>query len=249
MKNKIAVLSILFALVLIGGYVLGSTSQTVDNVLADEKNDLGNTITVSGEGVIKVKPDIAYINIGVETIGKNSQDAQIENKNKMTSIMSKIKSFKIKDDDIKTIEYNIIAMREYDREKGKSIITGYMVRNVVQITIKDINNVGKIIDRVSEVGANYITNITFSVKDKEKYYLEALKMAMENAKNKGTAIADSFGVKLDKPYKVIEMSNMNYSITGGYRDSFAYLKEKAVNTPISQGELEIRANVNVIYKY
>ncbi|WP_427338943.1 SIMPL domain-containing protein [Caloranaerobacter sp. DY30410] len=249
MKNKAIVLSVLFALVLIGGYVLGSISQTVDNVLADEKDDLGNTITVSGEGVIKVKPDIAYINIGVETIGKNSQDAQIENKNKMTNIMSKIKSFKIKDDDIKTIEYNIIAMKEYDREKGKSVITGYMVRNVVQITIRDIENIGKIIDRVSEVGANLITNITFSVKDKEKYYLEALKMAMEKAKSKGVAIADTFGVKLDIPYKVIELSDMNYSIVGGYRDTFTYLKEGAVNTPISQGELEIRAKVNVIYKY
>ncbi|KGG81207.1 hypothetical protein Y919_02150 [Caloranaerobacter azorensis H53214] len=249
MKNKTFILSALLALVLIGGYVLGSTSQITDNVLADGKDDLTNTITVSGEGVIKVKPDIAYINIGVETVSKNSKDAQIENKNKMANIMNEIKSFKIKDDDIKTIEYSITSKKEYDREKGKSVITGYMVRNVVQITIRDIDNVGKIIDRASEAGANLITNINFSVEDKEKYYLDALKMAMEKARKKGTAIADTFGVKLGMPYKVVEMSDINYSIIGGYRDAFTYLKEDAVNTPISQGELEVRAKVNVVYKY
>jgi uncharacterized protein YggE len=37
-----------------------------------------NSITVSGKGIIKVKPDTAYIRVGVETRGADAKKAQQE---------------------------------------------------------------------------------------------------------------------------------------------------------------------------
>lgn len=245
-NRKTFILSIVLLLVLTVGYLIGGISLNNNEVLASTEADMGNTITVSGEGTIKVDPDIAFLNIGVETENKDSQKAQEENMNKMNKIIEELKKQGIDEKNIKTVTYDIITKRNYNKDDGTNEIYGYIVRNIVEVKINDIDRVGKIIDTVSNTGSNYIRNIRFGIEKEEDYYMDALQLAIKNAEEKAKAMGQTIGVEVNKPYKVIEDSRMSYSVRNYAMDTVMKVKE---NTPVASGQLEINASVNIIYKY
>ncbi len=226
-----------------------SGKATADAVAIRE----GNIVTVNGLGTVKMKPDIAYINIGVQIFDADAKKAQDENGKIMDKVISAIKNNGIKDEDIKTIQYSIHkSFRAEPKPFGgnEDRVEGYYSRNVVQITIRDIDNVGKIIDVAGDAGANTINNIRFGIDDEDKYYSQALKLAMENASVKADAILSTFGAKANKPYRVEERSYGAPPIL--YRDNAMYkaeMAESSYGTSVEAGELEITANVFVEYKY
>ncbi len=231
---------------LIAGVVLIDSFDLMSGDTRANEDSSVKLVTVQGEGTVKVKPDVAYINVGVESSDVDAQVAQEENKEKMDAILKALKDYGLEDDDIKTISYNIWRGVDYRSEVE---IEEYHVTNMIEITIDEIDTVGNIIDVTSGAGANQINSIRFSVSDEKKYYNEALEIAMENAESKAASIMGTFGEKPGKPYKVIESSFGG----GQFREAnVAYdgaMMKSASSTPISSGDLEIKATLSVEYDY
>ncbi|MDI6600851.1 MAG: SIMPL domain-containing protein [Thermoanaerobacteraceae bacterium] len=224
------------------GFVLIFNATWPSTASADETK---NVITVNGEGVIKVKPDMAYVNMGVETINKTAKEAQDKNADAMNKLIQALKGLGITEDDIKTTNYSIYPEQYYDDKTNQNIISGYHVTNMVEVTVRDINNVGNVIDSAGESGANRMYNVRFTISDDSAYYQQALKIAAKNAKDKAEGIAKGLGVNLGAPVKVIEQSS------GGpiVYNNIEYMKAREAATPISSGELEITAQITVDYSF
>lgn len=226
----------------------------VGNLGLFEKEVLGETeiadniVSVNGVGSITVKPDIAYISIGVETENIDAAVAQEENAKNMTAVMDAIKASGIKEDDIKTINYSIYNRYNYfengDKEKY------YVVSNTVEVTIRDISKVGDLIDATAKVKANQISSIRFGISNEDEVYSEALKLAMESAKLKATSIMSTFGEDGKEPGIPSRVSETSY-FSGVVRSEYAMdaSEKSSFQTPISSGELTITANVSVEYSY
>lgn len=223
------------------------SGEAAANNLSGEE---GNVVTVNGLGTVKVKPDVAYINVGVEIFDADAKKAQDDNARIMDKIIDALKNNGIKDEDIKTSRYNIYKTSKYEPSSSKEKrIEGYIATNSVEVTIRDIDKVGKIVDIAGKEGANRINNIIFGISDEEKYYKDALKLAMENASGKAEAILSTFGAKLGKPYRINESG---YGAPIVYRDNRmmeAAVESKSYETPVEAGELEVTARVIVEYKY
>jgi uncharacterized protein len=217
---------------------------------ADDPQIPQKTISVSSEGTVKVKPDMVYINVGVQTENKSSKVAQQENATKMSKVMQVLKDLKIADSDIKTSQYTIYPIETYSEKDQRSYVTGYRVINTLEVTIRDISKVGAAIDAVTANEANTVSNIRFTVADPDKYYLQALEKATVKAKAKADVLAKQFGIKIGLPSQVNETS-------GGYNPPIIYSAMDSVKsgvagapvTSISSGELEIRASVGLVYAY
>lgn len=208
------------------------------------------SISVSSEGTVKVKPDMVYINVGVQTENKSSKVAQQENTTKMNKVMQVLKGLKIADVDIKTSQYTIYPMETYSEKDKVSVVTGYRVNNTLEITIRDISKVGAVIDAVTASGANTVSNIRFTVADPDKYYLQALQNATVKAKAKADTLAKQFGIKIGLPSQINETSGgSNPPIMYSAMDSAKSSVEAAPMTNISSGELEIKASVGLVYTY
>ncbi|MDH8678341.1 SIMPL domain-containing protein [Fusibacter bizertensis] len=244
MKNKLLVgISALLVLVMAFGVF---TLNAPNNISMADVNDTNTRlVTVNGEGKIVVTPDLAYIDLGVQTKNADASIAQQENAKLMTEVIKAIKAAGIDADDIKTTGYNLYQTYDYSADKQSDPY--YVASNIVNVKIKDISKVGTIIDAASNAGANNVNNIRFTVSDDSQYYQEALKLAMTNAKGKATAIMSTFNKTPDMPYSVSEVS---YGGTMYYDYSPAKaLSESAVSTPIESGEITITANVSVGYDY
>jgi len=241
--GKGIILSVL-TLAMVGIFILGGFSSVMVN--ADTQAGNAKEISVNGVGVVMVKPDIAVLNIGVETTNKDSKAAQDENTKLSNQLLDTLKKLNIKEEDIKTTGYSMYRERYYNTPDGKSTEGDYRVSHNLSVTIRKIDEVGSVLDTVTKNGANQVNGINFTVADSSKSYNQALKNAIDNAGGKAEAIAGALGVKIGKPVKVIENSSSEPVVK--YMDAVA--QESLVRgAAVATGELEIRAQVQVVYNY
>ena len=234
----IGIVALLVAVLLTGN--LGGFTQEV----IAETDDTVNVVSVSGVGTMTVKPDIAYINVGVETQDADASKAQQDNATKMTAVMAALKKAGIGEDDITTVQYSIYD--RYDYLENEQDVKFYNVTNIVKVTVKDITKVGDVIDAVSTAGANQVSSIQFGISNEDEVYQEALKLAMTSAKTKATSIMSTFGKAPGIPAKVTESSYYSGAVRMEYS---AVAMDAKMSTPVSSGELTVTANVTVEYNY
>ena len=195
------------------------------------------TVTVVGDGSVSVKPDVGWLNIGVETIGSMATEATQENQDKMDQILTSLQSLGIADQDIQTSNYSINP--EYNSDQGQSSqITGYHVTNTVRVTVHNLDQVGKLLDAVTQAGANNIYGITFGVQDQAAPQAEARAKAVADAQARAEDLANLSGVQLGSLLSISE------DVGGGGSVPMASALSAA---PIQPGQIEIHSQVQVTY--
>ncbi len=137
------------------------------------------SIVVSGEGIVKVTPDQAWVRIGAESRSKNSKDAQQRNAEVMTAVQQKLASFGIPKEAIKTVGVDL--QLEFDYQNGKQTPRGYVARNTIEVRVDDLAKVGDVLDAAVGSGATTIHGLRFDVKAREAIEQEALKTAVGSA--------------------------------------------------------------------
>lgn len=246
--RKIQSLAIMLSLALILGLAFANVSAPLNAEKDTAKAENPGRVVVTGDASIKVKPDVAYINVGVETKNKDAKLAQEENAKVMNAVIAKLKEKGIKDEEIQTSNYNIYERYNYS-STGNRVSEGYVVNASITITVNDVTKAGEIFDLAVKNGANQANGISFDIKDRTKVYNEALKLAMKNASGKAEAIMSTFGAKVGKPALVEEFYSES---RGGYYGYGAYdmnMEMKSAETAIQAGELAVNCKLTVTYEY
>lgn len=204
-------------------------------------------IWVTGQGEVSATPDIALLSLGIEAEDESVAVARDLATAAMNDVMDALTSEGIAEKDIQTQYYSIQQVSTWDRETEKEIITGYRVTNTVTVTVRDIDNVGTVIDSVVDAGGNLtrVNNISFSIDDPTSYYNEARKEAMDNAKAIAEQLADLSGVSLGDVTYVSESSY--YTPVATRAGGIAYDEAASYATKINPGELDISISIQVGY--
>lgn len=244
-KIQVAVALMMVFMVAVGVVVgsLGKPTEATNTPVST--TDTGrNIVSVQGEGIVRVVPDIAYVTLGVETSHKEMATAQKNNKEKMNNIMGELAKMGIKKEDIQTTNYSVYP--DYQWEENKTVLKGYRVSNQVRVKISKIDDTGKILDAIALQGANTVSGIQFTLADESKAYQQALQIALKDAEDKAKAMAGYFGYKSLKPVTITESSQSSYYPPIPYQRAN---EEGDISTPVSPGEMEIRAQVGVTFQY
>lgn len=245
--KKLATALLAIALVA-GAFVTGAAQPPMTISEAASVEQAEYRLEVNGEGLVTVTPDLAYINIGVETEHKDASAAQAENAKLMTSVKKAIMNAGIAEDDMQTMNYSIYKTYNYydDREREEV----YKASNTLKVTVRDLDNLGDLIDVASKSGANQINSIQFTVEDEEQYYQEALILAMTNAKGKADAILGTMNKTAGTPVRISESSYGGGLMRNSGAIAFSAKAEMMdYSTPIEAGDIEVTANVTVEYDY
>lgn len=210
--------------------------------------DLSNVISVSGEGVVKLSPNIADINFAVITEAGETGMAQAKNSELVTKVISSLKDAGIAAADISTSGYYLNP--RYIYEEGKSPqISGYKVHNDIIVTVRDITSIGKIIDLAVKSGANQVQNIRFYVEGSTAQKAKALTQAIEEARVKAEVIAAALGKKIVgiKSASGNWYDNAPQPIFFEKAMAVGMGMDSASSTPINPGMVEIRATAEMVY--
>mgnify|MGYP001428616886 FL=1 len=130
----------------------------LSSIANNERSSLKETITVQGEGEVYAVPDIGLIDIAVLTESKTVESAMSENTKKMNNIIEAFKKdLEIDEKDLKTTSFNINPRYEWQNNTGKRYLVGYEVRQIINVKIRDLSEVGDIIQKATDLGANDIS--------------------------------------------------------------------------------------------
>ena len=111
-----------------------------------------DTVTVSGTGKVYAAPDVAKISVGLRSDAVTVAEAQKQNTEKMNAIISAIKAQSVDKKDIQTSQYSV--QPKVDWSNGKQTILGYTVSQNVDVKVRNLDNVGTILAKAGELGAN-----------------------------------------------------------------------------------------------
>lgn len=202
------------------------------------------TISVNGEGTVKVPPNHAFLQVEVSTEGNEVEEAQQRNAAIMNQVIQSILELEIPRENIQTAVYNIFP--RYDFVDGKQVFRGYEVTNAISVKIPDVGLVGKVIDTAVSNGANRISSIEFRLDNEETYYQMALSKALLNAQLKAKTIAETMRLSV-APQAIEIVENNEGSPIVPYR--MMSLDSAVGATPIEQGVITIKANVIVKFQF
>ncbi|MCK4589822.1 MAG: SIMPL domain-containing protein [Nanoarchaeota archaeon] len=212
------------------------------------------TINTNGQATIEVQPDLAVVYVAVSTLKDSAEDSKNENSKVTDAIYAALYKIRIDRDDIESQNYNIYE--EYDWKEGGRESKGFRTSHTLKITTEEFDDVGEIVDAVIDAGGDdvRINYINFELSDalEKEYKKEALTEASRDAKEKAEAMASGLGARLGD---IVSISDSSYS----YRPYPLYAEvaeagmakealDEVINTEISPKKLEVRANVQVVYK-
>lgn len=209
-------------------------------------------ITVNGRGGIEVDPDTAIIYADIVTIADGASEAQNKNNKTAEAVTEAMIKSGIGEDKVIT-EYNYVSPEyKYDPETDESRIIGYRAYVSLSFRTNDVDNAGKYLDTVVASGATS-ARVSFTLENSSIYYADALKQAVNAARDSAQAIADACGVKLGAVKSVQETSS-NYYVSEYSAESAdavmnaAGAEENAKSaTNIKYDKISVTARISLTY--
>jgi uncharacterized protein YggE len=205
------------------------------------------TLSVSGTGTAMLTPDIAYIYIGVHTENPTAADAVAENTTQTEKLMQAIRDFGIDDKDIRTTNFSIYPMDRFDPSTGQpSGEKVYAVDNTVYVTVRNLDQLGDLLDTAVQAGANTVNSVQFDVAEKDDALKQARADAVKDAESQAQSLAQAAGVSVGEIQSISFSEAQPYPIFDGKGGGGAVAAEAAA-VPIQPGQLTFTVYVNVTY--
>jgi uncharacterized protein YggE len=231
---------------LLTGCAGAAFAQTETPAGQGDEAKVTRTVTVTGSGKVYLTPDIAYITIGVHTEGENAAEAVAANNAQAQEVIDALLAQGIAERDIQTTNFSIYPQQEFDSEGKPTGTIKYIVDNSVFVTVRDITNVGDVLDAAVKAGANSISGIQFDVADKTAALSEARQAAVADAGVKAEELASAAGVTLGDVQTISEYT------TGGPQPMYdmraAAPMAEAASVPIQTGQMLLTVEVNMVYE-
>ncbi len=220
-----------------------------------------NVISVEGDGDAVAIPDIATFSFSVVEKAKTVAEAQDAATKKLNAAVDYLKGAKVNEKDIKTTGYNVSPQYDYLQAAacsqgycppGKQVLSGYEVRQSIEVKVRDTKQAGDLLTGIGATGASELSGLTFTIDDDSKLKDEARGKAIDQAKGRANELAKRLGVSL------VRIVNFNEN-TGGYPTPMYYsrdamnmsggvMAEKAVAPQVPTGENKITSHVTITYE-
>jgi len=205
-------------------------------------NTITRTVEVSGTAQVTVLPDIASFSIQVSEKAETTSEAQQKANQKMNTLLATLREANIQDRDLQTTMINLRP--NYDYIDNKQVLAGQVASQSVSVTVRDLNNVGSLIDSLGQVSGITLNSISFDKEDKSQAKSEARDLALANALAKAEQYASQVSMKTTTPITISEYSVASNPYNPRMMSMAAASYDMA--TEISAGTLMITSTVSLV---
>lgn len=205
------------------------------------------TINVSGSGSVNATPDITTFSIQISETRDTSSLALKAMNEKIAAVLKICDTYKIQEKDRKTNSINLRT--DYDWIDSKQVINGQVASQSISIKLRNIEDLGPIIDSLSEVNEISIQYISFSKENTDKEAEQARLLAIDDAYNKALSMANAAGMILKSPITINNTSSpVNYNYPTMLKSSSMEVAYDNRTTQAPTGEVKITGNVVIMYE-
>ncbi len=205
-------------------------------------------IRVSGQAEATMAPDIAVLQLTVMREATTARAALDDNSEAMAEVIAAMRQADVAESDLQTSNFSIQPRYTYPKPRNENPpkLVGYVVRNSLQVTVRDLANLGALLDTSVSLGVNEGGNVQFGNDDPSAALAEARTRAVKDAIAKARTLADAAGVQLGK---VLDLSDQTHvPMPQNYRMERAVMADAAAGSvPVMAGENTYRVAVQVSY--
>ena len=209
---------------------------------SDTSRPIVPTINATGQGRREMAPDKATIVLGVETRSKTPAAAASANADRMTRIRTALMRAGVAEKDIATARYSLHF------EQGRTQAdTQYVATNMVTVTTKQLDQVGRIIDTGLGAGANNINSLFYDLTDRNAAEAGALGDAVADARRQAEVMATAAGGRLGD---LIDLGTQAPQYQPYAADvSYRMVAQSSAPTPVSPGTVTVTASVTARWRF
>jgi uncharacterized protein YggE len=162
--------------------------------LADEPPR--RTVSVSGSGEVAAQPDLAHVTLGVEARKPSLPAARAEVSAAVDRVLALTRELKIDPKLVNTTRLQIQPEYSWDEQTHQRVFLGYFVRRHVQVELRDLEQLGALLERAVDAGVNEVGDPALDSSRRKDLEREAMVLAVQDAKRNAETLAGAAGVKL-----------------------------------------------------
>jgi uncharacterized protein len=198
------------------------------------------TITVTGEGIVETAPDQATVALGVTTNAETAVAALAANSEAMTKMMEQLRAAGVAAADLQTSNLSLNPNWTSYGSSSSSEISGYVASNMLNVRVRDLAELGAILDAAVTDGANTMNGITFGLSEPNPVMNEARTRAVADATSRATVLATAAGASLGPIVSITE--------GGTFPGPAPMFRAESTAVPVATGELAMTASVTVTFE-
>lgn len=214
-----------------------------------------NFIQVQGQARVAVEPDQATVRLGVVTQAPEAADALQENRELVQEVISATIELEIPEEQIQTEVLRLSPVQQQEQpvepqpateaQQGAPEITAFEARNVVSVTVDDLDMLGDLLDAAVTAGANVIEGINFEVTDQQALLAEARQQAIADARNAAETYVEPLDAQLGNVLVVRSFGTPGIAFEAAAQDTVA---RGGAGFPVQPGRQFIEATVEVSWE-
>ena len=204
-------------------------------------------IDVAGEGVASVAPDMATVSLTVTREAQTAREALSASNEAMENVLAAMRKRGIEEKDLQTSDFNIQPrytqpVRTPAGVRPAPRIEGYTVRNGLTVTVRDLAELGAIIDQSVGLGVNEGGSVRFANADPSKTIDRARVKAVADALARARVLADAAGISTGRILSLSEQFSLPRPAPMLRASAFA---EADASVPMATGENSYRVTVQL----
>jgi len=218
----------------------------VSVLAAGTPNPNMRTLEVSGTGEAQAPPDLATLQVAIETHAPTAAEAAGSNATLAQKVTDALKGKLGGKGAMWTGGYSLSPdYREV--HNGKPTIVGYNADNSITVETGALDLVGPMIDAAIAAGANRVNSLDYSLRDNSKARSAAITKASKDALAQAKALAAALNVKLGPIVQASTVSEMIRPVPM-MRAAFSSMAGAPPPTPVSAGQVTVPATVSLTYE-
>ncbi|SEQ42885.1 hypothetical protein SAMN05216548_104249 [Faunimonas pinastri] len=200
-------------------------------------------ISVTGNGTVNARPDMATMTIGVIQEAETAGEAAQANAAAMGKVIDGLKQAGIAEADLQTSGYSVSPNYSEAKDNQKPRLVGYTVSNNVSVKLRDITKVGTTLDAATSLGANSISGPEFGLTDPKPLQDQTRQAAVADAIAKAKLYAAAAGVDLGEVVSIEEQGpERAFPVS-----PMPMRADMARKTPVEAGEVSFSSSVSVTF--
>lgn len=205
-------------------------------------------IVAVGVGEVAIVPDMATVTLSILREAETAREALDAANEAAAAVIAALKEEGIADRDLRTSGLSVQPDYVYPEPQGRPQaprIVGYRVTNTITARIRELANVGAVIDRAVTLGVNQGGDIVFGNDDPKPALQQARRLAVEDARARAEVLASAAGAGLGGLVEIVERNEAGEPPRPMER---AYSMDAAAGAvPVEAGETVYRVEVRVTW--
>lgn len=203
-----------------------------------------STITVDGLGQVYGAPDVAYVQLGVQSSSTDVLTAFNDANDTIQKVITALTGMGIDRADIQTTGLSLYQDNPYNPNTNTPAEKPtYHAQNSLNVTVRDVSTVGEVINAGVGAGANSINGVSFGMSDQSALEQQAREAAVNDARTRAEQLASLLNVKLGVASTIVETANSTPPIVMNK----AFATAQAAPSPVQEGQLAVSVQVRVTF--